>query len=115
MKTPQQSVLNEASQTLQVLAAYTVAESQIESLVTAKGYADCVVFMGAESVSVVVAPPDGRPDGHRRRPHQGHRHQRDRTTPPSRSRSWRQINSCIIPGAEMVYYSYDWDSIRKYK
>ena len=29
----QQSVLNEASQTLQVLAAYTVAESQIESLV----------------------------------------------------------------------------------
>ena len=55
----QQSVLNEASQTLQVLAAYTVAESQIESLVTAKGYADCVVFMGAESVSVVVAPPEG--------------------------------------------------------
>ena len=40
----QQSVLNEASQTLQVLAAYTVAESQIESLVTAKGYADCVVL-----------------------------------------------------------------------
>ena len=63
----QQSVLNEASQTLQVLAAYTVAESQIESLVTAKGYADCVVFMGA----------GGRPDRHRRRPHQGHRHQRD--------------------------------------
>ena len=55
----QQSVLNEASQTLQVLAAYTVAESQIESLVTAKGYADCVGFMGAESVSVVVAPPEG--------------------------------------------------------
>ena len=55
----EQSVLNEASQTLQVLAAYTVAESQIESLVTAKGYADCVVFMGAESVSVVVAPPEG--------------------------------------------------------
>ena len=53
------SMLNEASQTLQVLAAYTVAESQIESLVTAKGYADCVVFMGAESVSVVVAPPEG--------------------------------------------------------
>ena len=54
----EQSVLNEASQTLQVLAAYTVAESQIESLGTAKGYAD-VVFMGAESVSVVVAPPEG--------------------------------------------------------
>lgn len=51
--------LNEASQTLQVLAAYTVAESQIESLVTAKGYEDCVAFMGAESISVVVDAPDG--------------------------------------------------------
>ena len=55
----QQSVLNEASQTLQVLAAYTVAESQIESLVVAKGYADCVAFMGADSISVVVSDPDG--------------------------------------------------------
>ena len=42
-----------------VLAAYTVAESQIESLVVAKGYADCVVFMGEETVSVVVSDPDG--------------------------------------------------------
>ena len=41
-----------------VLASYTVAESQIESLVTAKGYADCVVFMGEDSVSVVVAAPE---------------------------------------------------------
>jgi len=54
-----ESVLNEASETLQVLAAYTVAEAQIESLVTAKGYADCVTFMGADSVSVVVSDADG--------------------------------------------------------
>lgn len=54
-----EDVLNEASQTLQVLAGYTVAESQIESLVTAKGYADCVAFMGADSISVVVADQDG--------------------------------------------------------
>ena len=54
-----ESVLNEASQTLQVLAAYTVAEAQIESLVTAKGYDDCVTFMGADSVSVVVSDADG--------------------------------------------------------
>lgn len=54
-----EDVLNEASQTLQVLAAYTVAESQIESLVVAKGYADCVAFMGEDSVSVVVSDPDG--------------------------------------------------------
>ena len=55
----EQSVLNEASQTLQVLAAYTVAESQIESLVTAKGYRDCVAFMGDDSISVVVSDTDG--------------------------------------------------------
>ena len=54
-----QSVLNEASEALQVLAAYTVAEAQIESLVTAKGYADCVAFMGDESISVVVSDSDG--------------------------------------------------------
>ena len=48
-------VLNEASEGIQVLAAYTVAEAQIENLVTAKGYADCVAFMGADSISVVVA------------------------------------------------------------
>ena len=54
-----EDVLNEASRTLQVLAAYTVAESQIESLVVAKGYADCVAFMGAESISVVVSTRDG--------------------------------------------------------
>ena len=53
-----EDVCNEASQTLQVLAGYTVAESQIENLVTAKGYADCVVFMGEDSVSVVVAAPE---------------------------------------------------------
>lgn len=55
----EQSVLNEASETLQVLASYTVAEAQIENLVTAKGYRDCVVFMGEESISVVVSPPEG--------------------------------------------------------
>ena len=54
-----EDVLNEASRALQVLASYTVAEAQIESLVTAKGYEDCVVFMGEDSCSVVVADPDG--------------------------------------------------------
>lgn len=54
-----EEVLNEASETLQVLAAYTVAEAQIESLVTAKGYLDCVAFMGDDSISVVVSDPDG--------------------------------------------------------
>lgn len=54
-----EDVCNEASETLQVLASYTVAEAQIENLVTAKGYEDCVVFMGTDSCSVVVADADG--------------------------------------------------------
>ena len=48
------SVANEASEGIQVLAGYTMKEAQIENLVTAKGYADCVAFMGEDSISVVV-------------------------------------------------------------
>ena len=51
----EQSVANEASEGIQVLASYTLAEAQIENLVTAKGYTDCVAFMGDDSISVVVS------------------------------------------------------------
>ncbi|MCI2056684.1 MAG: SpoIIIAH-like family protein [Oscillibacter sp.] len=54
-----QSVANEASEGIQVLASYTMKEAQIENLVTAKGYADCVAFMGDDSVSVVVSTDSG--------------------------------------------------------
>ena len=54
-----QTVANEASEGIQVLASYTLKEAQIENLVTAKGYADCVAFMGDESVSVVVSTDSG--------------------------------------------------------
>ena len=54
-----ESAATEASEGIQALAAYTLAEAQIENLVTAKGYADCVAFMGAESISVVVSTRDG--------------------------------------------------------
>ena len=49
----------EAAETIQVLAGYALAEAQIENLVTAKGYTDCVAFMGEDSISVVVSDPDG--------------------------------------------------------
>ena len=54
-----QSVADEASLGIQTLASYTLAEAQIENLVTAKGYADCVAFMGEESISIVVSKDDG--------------------------------------------------------
>ena len=50
-----QSVLDEAVESMQVMAANTLAEAQIENLVTAKGYKDCVAFMAEESISVVVS------------------------------------------------------------
>ena len=53
------AVANEAAETIQTLAAYALAEAQIENLVTAKGYADCVAFMGEDSVSVVVSAEGG--------------------------------------------------------
>ena len=54
-----QSVANEASEGIQVLAYYTLKEAQIENLVTAKGYQDCVAFMGEDGISIVVSTDDG--------------------------------------------------------
>ena len=53
------AVANEASEGIQVLAAYTLQEAQIENLVTAKCYQDCVAFLGEDGVSVVVATDTG--------------------------------------------------------
>jgi len=36
-----------------------LCEAQIESLVIAKGYADCVAYISEEGISVAVASPDG--------------------------------------------------------
>ena len=54
-----QSVINEASQGIQVLASYTMKEAQVENLVTAKGYKECVAFMGDDGISVVVSTDSG--------------------------------------------------------
>ncbi len=48
-------VAGEVAQSIEALASYTMTESQIENMVTAKGYDDCVVFLSDESVSVVVS------------------------------------------------------------
>lgn len=50
-----QSVVDEANQAIQTLADNTLAEAQIENLVTAKGYSDCVAFLSDSSISVVVS------------------------------------------------------------
>ena len=55
-----ETVKNQLNDNIQTMADYTVTEAQIENLVVAKGYADCVAFMGENSISVVVsAAEDG--------------------------------------------------------
>lgn len=50
-----QSVIDEANAGIQAMAANTLSEAQVENLVTAKGYAQCVCFIGEDSISVVVS------------------------------------------------------------
>ena len=45
----------QVNDTIQTMADYTMTEAQIENLITAKGYADCVAFLGENSISVVVS------------------------------------------------------------
>ena len=47
--------MDQANVAIQTMASATMTEAQIENLVTAKGYADCVAFLGEDSVSVVVS------------------------------------------------------------
>lgn len=53
---------NEASQVsaeLEELVNLALCEAQIESLVIAKGYTDCVAYIANDAVSIAVAAPEG--------------------------------------------------------
>lgn len=54
-----QTLKDEANESIQTMADYTVTEAQIENLVIAKGYADCVAFIGENALSLAVAAPEG--------------------------------------------------------
>ena len=54
-----QTMRDQANESIQTMADYTVTEAQIENLVVAKGYADCVAFIGEGALSLAVAAPDG--------------------------------------------------------
>lgn len=51
----EQAVIDEANASIQTMAALTLSEAQVENLVTAKGYSDCVCFINENSASVVVS------------------------------------------------------------
>ena len=48
----------ETSHELEELVSVALSEAQIESLVIAKGYADCVAYMSREGISIAVAAPE---------------------------------------------------------
>ena len=53
-------MIDEANASIQTMAAYTMSEAQVENLVVAKGYGDCVCFIDSNGASVVVsATADG--------------------------------------------------------
>ena len=54
-----QTMKDEANAAIQTMADNTLSEAQIENLVTAKGYSDCVCFINDASASVVVSAVEG--------------------------------------------------------
>ena len=49
----------ESSQQLEDIVQTDLTEAQIESLVIAKGYTDCVTYMSSDGVSIAVSAPEG--------------------------------------------------------
>lgn len=49
----------ESAMELETIIETALTEAQIESLVIAKGYADCVAYMTGDGISVAVSSPEG--------------------------------------------------------
>ena len=54
-----ETVRTQLAEAIETMANSTVSEAQIENLVTAKGYTDCVAFLSEDSASVVVSAVEG--------------------------------------------------------
>ncbi len=50
---------SQQNEKLEAIVQTALTEAQIESLVIAKGYADCVAYIGENGISVAVASPEG--------------------------------------------------------
>lgn len=50
-----QTMVDEANAAIQTMASFTMSEAQVENLVVAKGYEDCICFIDEGSASVVVS------------------------------------------------------------
>lgn len=49
----------ESAVELEQIVQTALSEAQIESLIIAKGYTDCVAYMSSEGISVAVSAPEG--------------------------------------------------------
>lgn len=49
----------ESAASLEDIVQTALSEAQIESLIIAKGYADCVAYMSGDGISVAVSSPEG--------------------------------------------------------
>lgn len=49
----------ESAMELEDIVQTALSEAQIESLIIAKGYTDCVAYMSGEGISVAVSSPEG--------------------------------------------------------
>lgn len=54
-KSADQKAKDMATESIKAMAAYTLTESRIENLVTAKGYVDCVAYIGDGGISIVAS------------------------------------------------------------
>ena len=57
--TDDNSEMEASSDTLDGIVQTALCEAQIESLVVAKGYTDCVAYIGEDGISIAVAAPEG--------------------------------------------------------
>lgn len=55
----EESETEASSAQLEQIVQTALTEAQIESLVIAKGYTDCVAYMSDEGISIAVASPEG--------------------------------------------------------
>jgi stage III sporulation protein AH len=57
-----QEMIDAALQEISDIASDSIKEAELEALITAKGFADCVVYISDEGVSITVpAPEEGLP------------------------------------------------------
>jgi len=54
-----QTKAEESAVELEEIVQTALTEAQIESLIIAKGYTDCVAYMSSEGISVAVSAPEG--------------------------------------------------------